>query len=81
MALLSSVQAAAVGSETYVQAGGTVFMSTHTLDIAEAVADRIGIINHGQLITVGTLEQLRAEARREQSLEEIFLELTEAHDG
>ena len=61
--------------------GGTVFMSTHTLDIAEAVADRIGIIQEGELIAIGTLDQLRAQARREHSLEEIFLELTEADDG
>ena len=61
--------------------GGTVFMSTHTLDIAEAVADRIGIINRGKLIAVGTLAELRAEARQEHSLEEIFLQLTEAADG
>lgn len=60
--------------------GGTVFMSTHTLDIAEAVADRIGIIHHGELIAIGTLAQLRAEARHHQSLEEIFLQLTEVED-
>ncbi len=61
--------------------GGTVFMSTHTLDIAEAVSDRIGIIHHGELIAAGTLDELRAEARRQHSLEEIFLELTEVDDG
>ena len=61
--------------------GGTVFMSTHTLDIAEAVADRIGIINRGELIAIGTLEDLRAQARRQHSLEEIFLQLTEVDDG
>ncbi len=61
--------------------GGTVFMSTHTLDIAEAVADRIGIINRGELIAIGTLDELRAQARRHHSLEEIFLQLTEVDDG
>ncbi|MFQ5414422.1 MAG: ABC transporter ATP-binding protein [Phycisphaerae bacterium] len=61
--------------------GGTIFMSTHTLDIAEAVADRIGIIHRGELIAVGTLAELRAQARRQHSLEEIFLELTEAKDA
>lgn len=60
--------------------GGTIFMSTHTLGIAEAVADRIGILNKGKLIAMGTLEELRAEARRQHSLEEIFLQLTEASD-
>ncbi|UCE62323.1 MAG: ABC transporter ATP-binding protein [Phycisphaerales bacterium] len=60
--------------------GGTIFMSTHILEIAEAVADRIGIIHEGRLITVGSLEQLRAQAQREHSLEEIFLRLTEVND-
>jgi ABC-2 type transport system ATP-binding protein len=58
-------------------AGGTVFMSTHTLDIAEAVADRIGIINEGRLIALGTLEELRANAVAGGRLEDIFLHLTE----
>lgn len=57
--------------------GGTVFMSTHTLEIAEAVADRIGIIRKGDLIAIGDLAELRAKAAREHSLEEIFLQLTE----
>ena len=61
--------------------GGSVFMSTHTLDIAEALADRIGIIHRGKLIAIGTLDELRSEARREHSLEEIFLKLTEDDDG
>lgn len=65
----------------HTRAGGTVFMSTHTLDIAESIADRIGIINHGQLIAVGTLAELRSQARREHSLEEIFLTLTETSNG
>ncbi len=58
-------------------AGGTVFMSTHTLDVAEAVADRIGIINAGRLIALGTLDELRAKAAASDRLEDIFLELTE----
>jgi ABC-2 type transport system ATP-binding protein len=58
--------------------GGTVFMSTHTLDIAEAVASRIGIIRRGALIAIGTLNELRAQAQREHSLEQIFLQLTES---
>jgi ABC-2 type transport system ATP-binding protein len=65
----------------HTQQGGTVFMSTHTLDIAEAVADRIGIINRGELIALGTLTELRAQAERRQSLEEIFLQLTGANDA
>ena len=61
--------------------GGTIFMSTHTLDIAEALADRIGIIHRGKLIAVGTLDELRTQARRHHSLEEIFLQLTEVDHG
>jgi len=64
----------------HTRAGGTIFMSTHILDIAEDVADRIGIIHEGRLIALGTLDGLRARAEREQSLEEIFLELTEVDD-
>jgi len=59
--------------------GGTVFMSTHTLDIAEAVADRIGIINRGRLVAVGKLHELKQRAQRQHSLEEVFLQLTEAY--
>ncbi len=51
-------------------------MSTHTLEVAEAVADRIGIIHQGRLIAVGTLDELRKERTRDDSLESIFLELT-----
>lgn len=65
----------------HTRGGGTIFMSTHTLDIAEAVADRIGIIQRGELIAVGTLDELRSQARREHSLEEIFLQLTERGDA
>lgn len=58
-------------------AGGTVFMSTHTLDVAEAVADRIGIINHGRLIALGSLQELRTQAASAQRLEEVFFRITE----
>lgn len=56
--------------------GRTVLMSTHTLDVAESIADRIAIINHGRIIACGTLSELRARAAREHRLEDIFLELT-----
>jgi len=67
--------------QEHTRRGGTVFMSTHTLDIAQAVADRIGIIHRGRLIAAGTLADLRSLARHEHSLEEIFLQLTEADDA
>ena len=58
--------------------GGTVFMSTHTLDIAEAVADRIGILNDGRMVALGTLDELRAQASPGSRLEDIFLAITNA---
>jgi len=62
---------------TRATAGMSVFMSTHTLDIAEEIADRIGIIDRGRLIFLGTLGELReARSRQESSLEQLFLELT-----
>ncbi len=57
--------------------GRTVFMSTHTLDIAESIADRIAIIHHGRIVACGTLAELKARAAREFRLEDIFLELTQ----
>ena len=61
-------------------AGRTVFMCTHTLDVAEAAADRIGIINDGRLIALGTLDELRAKALAGGRLEDVFLRLTEQAD-
>lgn len=62
--------------------GTTVFMSTHSLEVAEETCDRIGIINHGQLIAVGTMDQLRRQAGSHASskLEAIFLKLTGGED-
>jgi ABC-2 type transport system ATP-binding protein len=56
--------------------GLTVFMSTHTLSIAEEVADRIAIIHCGRLYAVGTVAEIKALAGRPGSLEDVFLELT-----
>jgi ABC-2 type transport system ATP-binding protein len=57
--------------------GTTVFLSTHSLDIAQELAQRIGIVDHGRLIGCGTLETLRRQADSNGSLEEVFLRLTE----
>ncbi len=57
--------------------GNTLFMSTHTLEVAEEVCDRIAIINHGRIIAQGTMDELRQmSAEPDSGLESIFLELT-----
>ena len=57
-----------------VRAGNTVIMTTHILEIAERMADRIGVIAHGRLIAEGTLHELRGRAGRgDASLEDLFL--------
>jgi ABC-2 type transport system ATP-binding protein len=57
--------------------GSAVMLSTHILEIAERMCDRIGIINKGQLVAVGTMEELRALGKSgDASLEDIFLSLT-----
>lgn len=68
------------------EAGGSVFFSTHVLEVAERVCDRIGVIARGRLLFVGSLEELRAlrngaaeagKGGEEESLESLFLELVE----
>ena len=62
--------------------GVTVFMSTHTLTVAEDVCDRIGIIYKGTLLTTGTTEMLRQQAKLARAdLEEVFIKLTSATAG
>ncbi|WP_417309993.1 ABC transporter ATP-binding protein [Devosia sp.] len=55
--------------------GVTVIMTTHILEVAERMAERIGVINHGRLVAEGTLAELRTRIGRETTLEEIFLDL------
>ena len=57
--------------------GTTVFLSTHTLDIAQELADRIGIIDHGRLLSCGNMNDLRKQAARDGSLEDLFMKITE----
>jgi ABC-2 type transport system ATP-binding protein len=57
--------------------GHTIFLSTHVLEIAEQLCHRVGIMQHGQLVATGTLDELRRQAQRDAgSLEDIFLQLT-----
>ena len=65
-----------------VKDGGTVILTTHILDVAERLAERIGIIHHGKLLAEGTLEQLRGRSGLAgSSLEDVFLELTAGDDA
>ena len=56
--------------------GNIVFFSTHVLDVAEKVCDRVGIINRGKLLYVGKVDGLRDQLGENTSLEHMFLELT-----
>lgn len=61
-----------------VSQGVTIIMTTHILEVAERMAQRIGVLANGKLIAEGTLAELRANIGRESTLEEIFLELVKA---
>jgi len=62
----------------HVAQGGTVILTTHILDVAERLAERIGIIQHGKLIAEGTLDELRQQTHNGAgTLEDVFLQLTE----
>ncbi len=56
--------------------GNTVFFSSHGLEVVEQLCDEVAIINKGKLIFYGTMEQLQKEYATDQSLENVFLELT-----
>lgn len=63
----------------HVKRGGTVILTTHILDVAERLAERIGIIQNGKLLVEGSLTELREQSRQgSKSLEDLFLELTES---
>ena len=56
--------------------GMTVFLSTHTLDIAQELADRVGIIDHGRLLACGTFGELKLRTASDGNLEDLFLKIT-----
>ena len=62
--------------KNHVKNGNVVFFSTHVLEVAEKLCDRIGIINKGNLVFEGTLAQLKQKYKSTKSLENIFLEIT-----
>lgn len=61
----------------HADSGNSVFFSTHILEVAEKICDRVGIINKGKLIFVGTVKELREKFAEDGSLEQLFLEITE----
>ena len=64
---------------SFAQQGGTVFLSTHTLEVAEALCDRIAILHEGRVRAIGTMDDLRREAAAGTAgLEDVFLKLTRA---
>jgi ABC-2 type transport system ATP-binding protein len=64
----------------FVDRGGTILMSTHTLEVAEVMCDRIAIVHKGRLAAQGTMADLRRQTESgEMSLEDLFLKLTGGH--
>ncbi|MBN2851292.1 MAG: ABC transporter ATP-binding protein [Clostridia bacterium] len=55
----------------------TVMFSTHVLEVAEKVCDRIAVINKGKILFVGTMDEMKKQAKQESSLEKMFLEMTD----
>ena len=55
--------------------GGAIFFSTHVLEVAEKLCDRVAIIKSGRLVKAGTMEDVKGDT----SLEDVFLELEEDH--
>lgn len=62
-------------------AGKTVFFSTHVMEVAEKLCDRLAIINRGKIVFMGTLSELKAQRGADGSLEKLFLELVDDGEG
>ena len=61
----------------HAESGKTVFFSTHVLEVAEKICDRIAIVNKGKILFYGTVEEMRRNQKTDISLEKMFLEMTE----
>lgn len=61
----------------HADSGKTVFFSTHVLEVAERLCDRVAIINKGKILFSGGIDELKTHASKNESLEKIFLEMTE----
>lgn len=66
--------------KTWASRGGAVLYTSHLLDVAERVCDRIAILDHGRLVGAGTLDELRTLAGRDGTLEQVFSSLTRSED-
>lgn len=64
----------------YTKEKKAVFFSTHVLEVAERLCDRVGIIDNGSLIFVGTYDDLKNQFKEDLSLEELFMEITGKND-
>ena len=65
----------------HTETGGAVFLSTHVMEVAQGLCDRVGIIANGVLVAEGTLDELRKQSKEEgATLEEVFLALTQQED-
>ncbi len=61
----------------HADANKTVFFSTHVLEVAENLCDRVAIIDHGRILFAGSLQELKEQHKGDESLEKIFLEMTD----
>ena len=61
----------------HADSGNTVFFSTHVLEVAEKICDKVAIINKGKVLFCGTLNEMRDHFKTNESLEKMFLEMTE----
>ena len=64
----------------HAEKNNTVFFSTHVLEVAEKLCDRIGIIDKGKLLFVGTMNDIKKEFKENKSLEELFMEITKKNE-
>lgn len=66
--------------KSHCERGNTVFFSTHILEVAEKLCDRVGIINRSELVAVGTIEELKAKAATgDSSLEDVFMNIVKGN--
>ena len=65
----------------YVKRGGTVFLTSHILEVVERLCDRIGVIHRGRLVAQGPIDSLRSAGEVGESLESVFLRVVGANEA